>query len=410
MLMNTRYCLSLMVFILLTARISAQTHGCTDRLAVNYNQSATINDGSCRYNQTNIMPLASLNLAAALTETSGLIFWDNRFWTHNDNSDTNLYALDTLYGNIIQAYPLRRIKNTDWEEISQDEDHIYIGDFGNNSGNRKDLKIFKANKNSILNNSAVFDSICFTYADQVDFTPADYNSDFDCEAFIVSKDSIYLFTKQWASNGTSVYSLPKTPGNYVAKRKSSYDVNGLITGSVYLEEKKIIVLTGYTERLQPFIYLLYDFSGSDFFSGNKRKIDVSLPYHQIEGITTTNGIRYFLTNEYFSMAPIIKTVQKIHLLDLRFFLGNYLNLGIPLPDADNNFIISPVPAHEFVTVQSLAERLPVDYALINFTGQVVMKGILSSEMSTVNISVLNSGIYFMKIGEGKKHSYKIIKE
>ncbi len=409
-LMYFRDFIIIILFMLIAGHAKAQNSGCTDRLAINYDQSATLNDGSCRYNPANIAPLGSLNLDAILSETSGLIFWDNMLWSHNDNSDTNLYALDTLYGRIIRNYPLKGIANTDWEEISQDEDYFYIGDFGNNSGNRHDLKIYRAGKNSILNNSAVFDSVCFTYADQVDFTPAAYDSDFDCEAFLVSEDSIFLFTKEWVSNRTSVYSLPKSPGSYSAKRRSSWDVNGLITGAVYLEDKRIIVLTGYSERLKPFFYLLYDFDGSDFSSGNKRKIEVLLPYHQIEGIATTNGIKYFITNEYFSMEPLIKTRQKIHLFDLRAFLGNYLGLPFIRPDEVNNFIISPVPANDYVMIQSLADLLPAGYMMINMTGQVVMTGELNSESSTLNISGLNPGFYFMRIGEEKRHSYKIIKQ
>jgi len=409
-LMYFREFIIIILFMLIAGHAKAQNSGCTDRLAINYDQSATLNDGSCRYNPANIGPLASLTLDATLSETSGLIFLDNRLWTHNDNSDTRLYALDTLYGRIVQPYPLDGIINTDWEEISQDDNYIYIGDFGNNSGNRKDLKIFRAEKSSVLNNSAVFDSVCFTYADQVDFTPAAYDSDFDCEAFIVSDDSIFLFTKEWVSNRTSVYSLPKSPGSYTAKRRSSWDVNGLITGAVYLEDKRIIVLTGYSERLKPFIYLFYDFDGHNFFGGNKRKIEVLLPYHQIEGIATTNGIKYFITNEYFSMEPLIKTRQKIHLFHLRAFLGNYLDLPFIRPDEVNNFIISPVPANDYVMIQSLADLLPAGYMMINMTGQVVMTGELNSESSTLNISGLNPGIYFMRIGEEKRHSYKIIKQ
>jgi hypothetical protein len=172
-----------------------------------------------------IGPLASL--IADTEETSGLIFWENQFWTHNDDNDTRLYALDTLYAGIVKNCPLRSITNTDWEELSQDDDHIYIGDFGNNSGNRINLKIFRATKNSVLNNSPVFDSVCFTYSDQADFTPGAYKTDFDCEAFIVAEDSIYLFTKQWSGKGTSVYSLSKDPGNHVAKLRSSFNVKGL---------------------------------------------------------------------------------------------------------------------------------------------------------------------------------------
>jgi hypothetical protein len=135
-----------------------------------------------------------------------------------------------------------------------------------------------------------------------------------------------------------------------------------------------------------------------------------LPYHQIEGITTTNGIKYFITNEYFALAPIIKTPQMIHLLDLRSFLGDYLKLPVPQPDAENNFIISPVPAREFVTIQSLSDLIPADFIMLNLSGQIVMTGKLNSENSTVNISGLNSGIYFMRIGEERRHSYKIVKE
>jgi hypothetical protein len=399
-----------MAFVLLVNRTEAQIYGCTDRLALNYNPSSTVNDGSCKYNQANIAPLASLKLDGTLSETSGLILWNNLLWTHNDNNDTNLYSLDTIYGNIVQSYPLSSIKNTDWEEISQDEDYIYIGDFGNNSGNRDDLKIFMASKNSILHNSAVFDSICFSYSNQTDFTPDDYNTDFDCEAFIVSDDSIYLFTKQWASKETSVYSLPKNPGIYIAKLRSTFDVKGLITGAVFLKEKKIVVLSGYSRRLDPFIYLLYDFRGTDFFGGNKRKIEVLLPYHQIEGITTADGIKYYVTNEHFSLELLLNIPQKIHVFNLSSFLGNYLNLPVPIPDAENNFIISPVPAHDYITIKSLIDLLPSDYRLLTLSGQTVMTGRLTAEDSILSISGLASGIYILKIGEERRHAFKVVKE
>jgi len=144
--MIIRYLTLILVFIILSGNAHAQIYGCTDRLAINYNSSATLNDGSCIYNLSNISPLGSLPLDEVLSETSGLIFWNNNLWTHNDNSDSNIYMLDTLYGRIVQAYPLAGIENRDWEEISQDEDYVYIGDFGNNSGNRTDVRILKVSK------------------------------------------------------------------------------------------------------------------------------------------------------------------------------------------------------------------------------------------------------------------------
>lgn len=175
-------------------------------------------------------------------------------------------------------------------------------------------------------NAPQIDTIAFHYANQTDFTRSKSNTtDFDCEAFIVSKDSIYLFTKQWTSKKTALYALPKQPGTYTAQFKSELDTNGLITGATYLEEKKLIALCGYSKQLKPFLYLLYDFKDNDFFSGNKRKITLALPYHQVEGITTKNGLQYYITNEHFRLKPIINTPQQLHQLDLNPFLQLYMD-------------------------------------------------------------------------------------
>lgn len=408
--MYIRYFILIVAFILSAAPSEAQVYGCTDRLAVNYDPSATVNDGSCTYNPANISPLGSLILDEILAETSGLIFWNNYLWTHNDNTDNKIYSIDTIYGTIAGSYTLSGIENKDWEEISQDEYYIYIGDFGNNSGDRRDLRIFRISKNSLISESPVIDTINFSYSNQFDFTPALNNNDFDCEAFIVSQDSIYLFTKQWVSNRTSLYALPKTPGNYIAKLRSSIDVDGLITGAVLLESLKIVALSGYSNRLDPFVYLIYDFNGYDFTGGNKRKIEILLQFHQIEAITSTDGIKFYMSNEHFSLFPLTNTRQKIHIFNLSYFLGNYLGLSIPLPDNENNYIISPVPAHDLITVKSYYDLLPADYRLISLTGQIIMTGRLTAELSTINVSALSRGTYILRIGEEKRHSYKVIKE
>jgi len=104
-----------------------------------------------------------MNLVNTLDETSGLILWNKRLWTHNDSEDLNIYALDTINGNILQSVQLTGTVNKDWEEISHDKDYIYIGDFGNNSGgNRTDLKILKISKNSISAGQPVIETINFS--------------------------------------------------------------------------------------------------------------------------------------------------------------------------------------------------------------------------------------------------------
>ena len=308
---------------------SAQTVGCTDTLAKNFQPAALANDGTCTYKNSSITPTRTVELNSKLKETSGLIYWNDLIWTHSDDTDKNLYSIDSKKGEIIQTIPLKAALNRDWEEITQDENYIYIGDFGNNyHGNRKDLHILRVLKRTFYSDLQLVDTIHFSYENQFDYTPKKANeSNFDCEAFIVSKDSIFLFTKEWTSNKTSVYAISKEPGTYSAKLKSTYNVEGLITGSIYLEEKNLIVLCGYSALLQPFVYLLYDFKQNDFFGGNKRKIDIALPFHQIEGITSANGNLFYLSNEEFSKKPFIHSSNKIIELDLSSYLMPFFNKG-----------------------------------------------------------------------------------
>jgi hypothetical protein len=316
----------LFFFFLYIGTITAQTSGCTDSLSKNYNPNAIQNDGSCLYKNIKIKPEYSIQLSDSIKETSGLIAFDNLLWTHNDDHDKTIYGLDSL-GKIQKKINLDKAINHDWEEISQDSSHIYMGDFGNNyDGNRTDLHLLKIQKKSFLDQNPIIETISFKYSDQIDVSPQKQNTtNFDCEAFVVSKDSIYLFTKQWKSSKTSIYVLPNQPGNYIAQLKDTLNVKGLVTGAVYLESKKLIVLCGYSKIGKPFLYLLYDFKNHDFLSGNKRRIDLKLQFHQIEGIATKDGLHYYLTNENLVRKPILNIPQQIHQIDLSPILKSYLD-------------------------------------------------------------------------------------
>jgi len=304
----------------------SQISGCTDLLAKNYNPNAVENNGNCLYENLKVKPKYSIKLNDTINETSGLIAFENLLWTHNDDHDKTIYGLDTL-GKIQKKIILDKVINHDWEEISQDSTHIYIGDFGNNyAGNRTDLNILKINKKDFLDGKPTAENIFFKYSDQTDFSSQKPNTtNFDCEAFIVSKDSIYLFTKQWKSSKTSIYVLPNQSGNHIAQLKQTIDTKGLVTGATYLESKKLITLCGYSKLGKSFLYLLYDFKNHEFDSGNKRRIDLQLSFHQIEGIATTDGLHYYLTNETLIRKPIINVPAQIHYLDLSPILNPYVH-------------------------------------------------------------------------------------
>lgn len=153
------------------------------------------------------------NLPDAVSETSGLLFFNGKLITHNDSGDAaNLYELDTITGNVARTINITNATNVDWEDITQDNTYIYIGDFGNNSnGNRQDLKIYRVLKSDYLNNTSITsETITFSYEDQTDFTSQPNNTNFDAEAISIYKNQLVIFTKNWKDNTVNAYTIPKT--------------------------------------------------------------------------------------------------------------------------------------------------------------------------------------------------------
>ncbi|MFN2423888.1 MAG: T9SS type A sorting domain-containing protein [Cryomorphaceae bacterium] len=401
-----------LILLLPTTGIYAQFTGCPDPHAINYEPFATQNDGSCIYPQTTVSPFESFPLDGVLDETSGLIYWEDQLWSHVDHTDVNIYALDTTDGSLLTAVELPGVTNVDWEEISQDTDHVYIGDFGNNAnGNRQDLRIYKIAKASILANAPSVEVIEFSYADQTDFSGSGpNNTDFDCEAFVVAGDSICLFMKEWVGLQTRIYALPKAAGIHTASLRGGHDVEGLITGSVYLEAENIAVLSGYTNLLQPFLYLLYDFPGTDFFGGNKRKIALSLPFHQVEAVTSTTGLMYYITNEFFSQPPFVIVPQQLHRINLSAYLADHL-LTLTTMDANrvnSRLHVYPNPADTEITVVVHNNLIGAIYGLYDMNGRRVREGVFESDTAVISVGQLPGGTYFLTPGMSLGEIVKVV--
>lgn len=299
-----RYVISILVTLhIVSLGISQQIDGCTDPEAKNYNPSAINNNGSCRYKTTIYNPPFKYLLPDEISETSGLIYYNNVIWTINDSgNEPILYKLMPETGEVIQRIQITNKKNKDWEDLAQDEEHIYIGDFGNNMGKRNKLKILILKKDMIPNagdtNLAV-QSIEFSYPDFPEKAIKKKNNNFDCEAMICVGDSIYIFTKNRGDQQTKLYSLPKVAGIYQANYVATFNSKGLITGADYHAERKEVILLGYTDKTwQPFVWLLSDYEDNKLFSGNKRRIELlNITATQTEGIAYTKDRNCVITSE-----------------------------------------------------------------------------------------------------------------
>lgn len=247
-------------------------------------------------------PQFKAELSKEVEETSGLFFHNGRLWTHNDSGNKPiLFALDTTTFQVVQKITLAHVKNIDWEDVCTDGKSVFVGDIGNNRGNRKDLKVYTFPLSAIPDEgdaTVTVDSILFRYADQTNFEKRKYKHDFDCEAFFATDDCLYLLAKGWATGTTRLYRLPKTPGSYVVEMINGFDSQGLITGADYDRENHILVIVGYVKSLwKPFMYIIFDFDETGVKLPNRRFEMPQLAGAQMEGICFFKEGRCYVSAE-----------------------------------------------------------------------------------------------------------------
>ncbi|PRX56502.1 hypothetical protein [Flagellimonas meridianipacifica] len=215
-----------------------------------------------------------------LNEVSGIVaLKDRSLWVIEDNGNKDKLYQINLKGNLVREVKVENGKNHDWEDITKDRyDNIYIGDFGNNANDRKNLTILKIDKKQGFEDGKVSaKKIKFEYPEQEEFPPKKKNLHFDCEAFFHHGNSLYVITKNRARPYTGkafIYKIPDTPGSYKAKLVGDFKTCTdsqfcSITGADISPDGKKIALLG-----SGFIWLYTDFSFDDFTQGKLKVIDV----------------------------------------------------------------------------------------------------------------------------------------
>ncbi|MCS7035603.1 MAG: hypothetical protein RMJ33_11595 [Saprospiraceae bacterium] len=196
-------------------------------------------------------------LPGVLREVSGMVRTpEGRLWLLNDSRNPpELYLYDPCARQLLEVRRLP-VPNRDWEDLaSAPNGALYIGDFGNNRNDRRDLCIFR-----YYPDTEALDSIRFTYPDQREFPPARYADwNFNCEAMVFWRDSLHLFSKAVFASECVVkhYVVPAQPGVYVAELRDSLRLtNRVITGAALSDDGRTLALTSYIggKRLGIFPY------------------------------------------------------------------------------------------------------------------------------------------------------------
>lgn len=253
-------------------------------------------------------------LSDSLRETSGLTLINDQLYTINDGGNSNeVFEIDKNNGEILKKFKIN-FPNNDWEAITTDNESLYIGDFGNNAGVRKDLAVYKFNpfSKSISSDGDEL-KFQFKYSEQEDFNVNYLNHNFDAEAMIFLKGNIHLFTKEWSSKNISHYivSLQDSENQTISKIET-FKTGFVVTDASYFEGKLYVV--GYTKKAKVYLMIFEENTEGLFFSKplKKYKLGSAIIVGQVEGIAVNrDGI--YISNERFSKF-IFKAKQSLYFI------------------------------------------------------------------------------------------------
>ncbi|MBL4605648.1 MAG: SdiA-regulated domain-containing protein [Flavobacteriaceae bacterium] len=254
------------------------------------------------------------DLPKILEEVSGIQYDKSRdaFWMINDSGNKPSVYLVSEKGVILRELKIKT-RNTDWEDITMDaEGNLYVGDFGNNANDRKNLHILKIKKEDLESDEIIeVEKIYFSFPEQKKFPPKKKKRYYDVEAFFAWKGSFYLFTKSRVPNEigrTFLYRVTniqdyipaKTYGTFEAELISDFttcpEKNCWITSADISKDGKKVVLLNHKSA-----WVFTNFTGDNFFSGNHKEYPFGHE-SQKESITFKNPTTVYVADEENGMS------------------------------------------------------------------------------------------------------------
>ncbi|KDN56358.1 hypothetical protein FEM21_05570 [Flavobacterium seoulense] len=255
----------------------------------------------CQRNPAIIAELYAL--PKKLKEVSGIVFTTNSqlAWVLEDSGNANeIYGLNSE-GKLKKTITIAKTQNIDWEDITKDSrENLYIGDFGNNDNIRKDLAIYKIDKDSLYNESVTPSyKISFAYPEQTQFPPKKTELFYDVEAFIEYQNNFYLFTKNRSKgfDGTTfLYKVPNKAGFHQAKLLGKFKAEGgyqnaAITSATISPDGKKVVLLSHSQ-----IWIFDNFKSDNFFLGKVKRVQLN-HYSQKEAICFKDNSTLLIADE-----------------------------------------------------------------------------------------------------------------
>lgn len=337
-----------------------------------------------------------VDLAFEVEESSGLVAVNGELFTHNDSGgEPALYSIDPQSGQVLRQVWIANAQNVDWEDVCADDLYVYIGDIGNNNGNRQDLVIYKIAKADMLTSDTVqSEKIEFTYADQTSYA-SNPLTNYDAEGLIALNGTLYLFTKNRGNLQCNVYAIPSVAGQFVVPIIDQISSQGLITAATTAADGSLFLLG--VDFNGPFLMYWPSASNPTFSDKPHQRINLqSTQVVQMEALWH-DGTTLWMSTETEGGRPAAL-----------YQLGSGLSLQ-PTSSGMNTTVVFHQVHQQFYLSNPTGNKLKIE--VWDMGGASILSMVGEEREMTLDAFDWTSGTYLMRIEtEGiRQEVYKVVK-
>ncbi len=332
---------------------------------------------------------------------SGSVYYNNILYAvGNRGSGNTIQKIDPNTGKEIGDIKVENAINYDWEAMTQDDKHIFIGDIGNKSGNRQNLRIYKIAKRDLEKDRVQAEILEFEYKDQEHYINQYENHNYDAEAMTIINGALYIFSKNWKNGETKMYRLWVDKKVQSAQLICTFDVGGWINGANFNEENRSLQLIG--NGTKPFVVEFKNFQpNADNLELEKYYLPTSFNIAEI-GFICGFEKGYWIGSVHAKGENKILNSMRLYYFELK---------SSPAIKKNNNqkvdAMIYPNPSSNEISI--LTENEILDVQVFSFGG--LKQNIIFENSNKVNIHKLNKGNYLMQINTDKGIvNKKLVKE
>lgn len=257
-----------------------------------------------------------------IVESSGLaasLCQPDVFWTHNDSGDDEFIFAINSKGKHLGTWRVSNARNDDWEDIAEYKDssgtcYLYIGDIGNNKGERAEQRIYRVREPAISDagaSSSKKNPLVTEPAEAAGFKYPD--APHDAETLMVQPKTgdVYVLTKR-VDGPSLVFKIKPQFGSSSSAEKIGEVAlpavpNGLLTGGSISPDAKRVILCDYSAGYELSLGNASSFDG--VWKAKPVPVDLG-DRRQGEAVTFSPDGRSIYTTSEKKNSPIIEVKRK----------------------------------------------------------------------------------------------------